>query len=1104
MHGRKVIDIELHVIYRSLYPTDKLAVGRIIAGNSQRHFESAKDGFHFHAFRHHKEHIVAQCGDLFALDDGNTTIIALDTGGRTGFCAGGGNIVHDHGVDMAGSGDLFALADGFAAVLTDGVAGVAGLGTGGVLLVNHLGIGVLASGLFGLGGAAICGNELTPIVAVSIRGSIAAEVVVSRSGLATKGAGVFIVSHDQGIQGCIPLINGGGGSIGGEACTCGLIVHIDIGLGGAISGVQQISAFHSFNINQNRVCLIGRTIIATTGHSTNVPQGAVGIVGSNLISSTDNQAIRGFAGVGIGIRIGVRIGIGIRSRIGGFTAAGLVGIDGAGGVGVNSEAVCTGLCRQAGISIAINGACKGNGHDAIFFRYRSVGNILPALYIVGSKAGAVDLDLGHAGIFDDHFTVLIEAAGIGIIANIGGRTSLVVGDSNTILLPNLLALGVLGAVCLITIKDDGNRGLGLVAHGANTVNIVVLAGGRNLLLRNDGLAAVGTLTAVGQACLAAGGGITGQLFGIGMFTIRGSQLEGVDFSIAFFKTIGAEATHVVFQILIVIAVVIGTDAAQVNAIVALGDFPTTAIGEGIGQREAAAGGAGGHILAIHGEGAITVLVLFHVPNNRIGRGGKLAIILRCGNIDISGRIVDQNGAACRLGLAASGASAILIVMGQHVLIVGLVAEATAFGLTGVGGVALGGAGRSGHHTGIEVVVVALIFSLSGGSIHFGNILTKEQEGQFGIVNENITGTGDGLDRVITAQFPSINGVFFHPPQQDIQAFDNAVATPHGAGITPTDIDIQHNTGNVAMQVMLATGFGVGIVERGTFAISLVSAGRIHLGRGRTEHHDIVFTLTRSITLTIGPSVFTVPGIAGVPVRTKGLAGIEARNRLAILTAVLTVGVLILISGFVIAGDVAMIALHQILQGFVQSAAGCIRSACAASQLGQIGISNVVVLIEFLRIGRKEGCGFFTGAPVVDVFTAVNIVNGRCIRTEIQSGQHADAHDDGHEQRQAAFYGLVHKTITPFFIVQPPQTPSPLFPFYDPKKQGIVWKKPCGNCHFCCAKGTHKLTLIILQNLPANNWDNTQKTPSFFGVGGGLCQRKKYSHAKSRTMSAAMR
>ena len=357
-----------------------------------------------------------------------------------------------------------------------------------------------------------------------------------------------------------------------------------------------------------------------------------------------------------------------------------------------------------------------------------------------------------------------------------------------------------------------------------------------------------------------------------------------------------------------------------------------------------------------------------------------------------------------LNLATDRADAVLKAMSDHIRVLALVAVATG---TGISGIALGGTGGGGHNRGISMGMSTGSIAAGGADQIGRDLRAKEQEGKLRIVNEHITGAGDGLNRVVTAHFPSINRVFLHPLQQNVQAFNHALAAPHGDSIAPANIDIEQNTGHITTQVIGIIRLAVGMIECTAFAISLVATGAIFSGRSGSQHHNVVFAVFGGVTLAVGPGVLPVPCSARIPGGANGLTGIEGRNGRGIAT-VLAVGVLEQIPRGIVRSLVSMVALHQALQRSIQGAAGRIGSAGAASLLGQgiIGCGS----IERFRIGRQRGGCFATGAPVVDVFAGrvVDILKVGSIRHDLGRGQQADAQHQRQQQGQTTFDVYVHK------------------------------------------------------------------------------------------------
>ena len=300
--------------------------------------------------------------------------------------------------------------------------------------------------------------------------------------------------------------------------------------------------------------------------------------------------------------------------------------------------------------------------------------------------------------------------------------------------------------------------------------------------------------------------------------------------------------------------------------------------------------------------------------------------------------------------------------------------------------------------------------IAAGGAHqvLGNLRAEQQEGQFGIVHKDISGAGDGLDRVITAQLPGVHRVFFHPLQQNIQTFHYAVAAPHGAGVAPADIDIQHNAGYITTKIVGFVGYFIGIIKPGAFAIGFVAASAVLADRGRAQHREVIFTISGGIALAVGPGMLPVPSGATIPIRANRLAGIERGNGHRVLRAVLAIGVAEQVSGIAIGSFIMVGILHQRLQLTVQCAGGSIGSTGATGVSRQQFIGRIRV--ECFRIGRKRCGSFATGSPVVDVAViAVDIIHicsmnrhHACLRCKYDAAQQAQ--NKGHRD-QTIFHCL---------------------------------------------------------------------------------------------------
>ena len=239
-----------------------------------------------------------------------------------------------------------------------------------------------------------------------------------------------------------------------------------------------------------------------------------------------------------------------------------------------------------------------------------------------------------------------------------------------------------------------------------------------------------------------------------------------------------------------------------------------------------------------------------------------------------------------------------------------------------------GDGRTLHRNGTIVRIIGVGSdgvadrrTLSGGrSVILRHSLVKQQEGQLGIVYEYVTGTGDRFHRVVATQLPGIHGIFFHPLEQNLFALHNTGGAPHIIQstivirtATPTYVDVQHDTGHVATQIVRAVALRIGVVEFAALTIGGVATAGVFAHRGGTEHHNVRLALgigvTAAVTLTVRPSVLTIPSRATIPFGTDRLAGIEGRDGSA---AILTVGVFEQISGISIGRRSIQVIVHQLV------------------------------------------------------------------------------------------------------------------------------------------------------------------------------------------------
>ena len=222
-------------------------------------------------------------------------------------------------------------------------------------------------------------------------------------------------------------------------------------------------------------------------------------------------------------------------------------------------------------------------------------------------------------------------------------------------------------------------------------------------------------------------------------------------------------------------------------------------------------------------------------------------------------------------------------------------------------------------------------------------MSKQKPSVFGIVNKDVSRTRNRLYRVVSAHFPRINGVFFHPSQKKGKAFDNAARTPHTSRIAPTRIYVKQNSRAIATHVL---AFPVGIVVAASFAICRISTRAVFRNSGGTKHHNVIFAVSACVALTVRPGMLSVPRLTAVPGARNHFPRIEGRNfRVAALK---TIGIAEQITRCAIARFIGLLRFHQGLQRLVQSAARRVALPCAPCRLRQ-GFVHVAARVEALCV-----------------------------------------------------------------------------------------------------------------------------------------------------------
>ena len=198
-------------------------------------------------------------------------------------------------------------------------------------------------------------------------------------------------------------------------------------------------------------------------------------------------------------------------------------------------------------------------------------------------------------------------------------------------------------------------------------------------------------------------------------------------------------------------------------------------------------------------------------------------------------------------------------------------------------------------SGIGGAFIAFCLARGGGHIG-GDFLTKEQKCKLRVVNEDVSGAGDGLHRVVTTEFPCVNGILLHPFKKDIHALYHTVGAPSivlavAVCVFPTNVYVKEDTRHVTAHVVRSVGFTVGVIVAAALTVAFVASGEVFTRGGGTEHHNVVLVSALK-SLAVGPGMLTVPRRTAVPGRTYAYTGVE-RGDLAIIciTAILAVGIL---------------------------------------------------------------------------------------------------------------------------------------------------------------------------------------------------------------------
>ena len=337
----------------------------------------------------------------------------------------GADVLLDHTQQIRNGGvDLVVVVGLIRGVGSIGGIGVHGhVGGAGVLTVHTVQTGDVIGIADLLGGQATHGHV----------GTVGAHVAQLIAGGSTESVALGIQLEERAFL------------TKGEVVVGAALLQLDVLLGaGSVNKIQLIQTIIDLNVHIHGV------IHAGVGGAVVAAHDAGEIVHGALLGLVQTQLV-GHAGDGIGNHaqraggnVGSDGGVGLHGNVGGSAAF----------AGVHGDAIGAGLGAQGLPSEGVGRLSQHDGDDAAIHGGGSVGGegIAPAVDVLSLQAGAIDDNLGHTGILDDHGRGLVETSGIAlaaVVAHVRGGRTLIVGDGDAVLLPHLLLGGVGGTVCLI-------------------------------------------------------------------------------------------------------------------------------------------------------------------------------------------------------------------------------------------------------------------------------------------------------------------------------------------------------------------------------------------------------------------------------------------------------------------------------------------------------------------------------------------------------------------------------------------------------------------------------------------------------------------------------
>ena len=298
--------------------------------------------------------------------------------------------------------------------------------------------------------------------------------------------------------------------------------------------------------------------------------------------------------------------------------------------------------------------------------------------------------------------------------------------------------------------------------------------------------------------------------------------------------------------------------------------------------------------------------------------------------------------------------------------------------------------------GVGLGPALLLVGNAGGRGHFGDRLAEHQPGKLRVVDKDVPIALDLFGSVVAAHFPGVHRVVLAPLQQNVQALYDfracvfvivfvklrEVVRHHigiEVGLLPAHVDIEQNTGHVALDVVI--GLVIGSVQPAAgIALFIIISGAVGgVAVGMVVVYILIDVGTgRAQMVAVGAAVDLLEGGAGLgpdvlPVEVGAAPCVQAAAPDVAHFAFFRTGDGIRVSKVGAQGIIAVAFClgggHQRIQRVVQRVVlrrvvGTI-GLCGTGQGRQLLISIAARIIG-LGLGGKRGAGLAAGAVVVDL------------------------------------------------------------------------------------------------------------------------------------------